>query len=371
MIYLDNAATSFPKPECVRRAVIRAMDDFGNPSRSAHDFALTAGRCVEYTRMKLAGFFNCADSKRVVFTKNVTEALNVALASIDGHIITTEAEHNSVLRPVFLKDKVTVVPVDEKGCYTVDDIARAFREDTTAVVLGHASNLTGNVVPIYEIGRLCEEYGAYFIVDAAQTAGLININMRQCRIDALCFTGHKALYGLQGTGGMCLSERFHPKPLMVGGTGSRSFETVQPSELPDQLEAGTLNGHGLASLEAGLDYVREMGPDMLLTEAGVLARTFHEELAGESRLAFYGDFEADVRMPIVTLNIGDMDSNEAAAELSDRFKIAVRSGAHCAPLLHKRFGTENRGAVRFSFSHFNTFIDVEAAVAAVKSLLLG
>lgn len=369
MIYLDNAATTLPKPPQVAEAVAAAIGGFGNPSRSAHEAALSAGRCVENLRVKTAGFFHCPRPERVVFAKNATEALNLAIASIKGHIVTTEAEHNSVLRPVHRHGDYTVVAVDGRGVHSPGDIIRACRRDTAAVVAAHASNLTGNVAPVAEIGRFCRERGLYFIVDAAQTAGLLDLDMERDGIDALCFTGHKSLYGPQGAGGLCLSERFTPAPWLVGGSGSRSFEPGQPDDLPDRLEAGTLNGHGLAGLSAGLDYILEKGPARLWGEADRLARLFHRELARMDGVTFYGDFRAEVRAPIVTVNVGRWPSEEAAAVLAEEHGIAVRAGAHCAPLLHRRFGTEKRGAVRFSFSHFNSERDVRAAVSAVADLL--
>ena len=368
MIYLDNAATSFPKPPGVAAAMVEALSGFGNPSRSAHQAALAAGRCVESLRVELAGFFGCTRPERVVFTKNVTEALNLAIASVKGHIVTTEAEHNSVLRPVYRQGRFTAAAVDGRGVYTVEDIMRACRKDTAAVVVAQASNLTGNVAPIAEIGRFCQERGLYFIVDAAQTAGLLDINMESLGIDALCFTGHKSLYGPQGTGGMCLSERFTPQPLLVGGSGSRSFEPTQPEHLPDLLESGTLNGHGLAGFAAGLAYVKELGTAALLGPADRLARLFYRELEQMGGFTFYGDYQAGFRAPIVTLNLAELPSEEAAARLAEEHDIAVRAGAHCAPLLHRRFGTEKRGAVRFSFSHFNDDREVQAALQALAGL---
>ncbi len=368
MIYFDNAATSHPKPPGVILAVAQAIEDFGNPARGAHDFSLAASRCVEYTRERIAELFACPDPGRVAFTKNVTEALNIAINSIEGHIVTTEAEHNSLLRPVFRKGNYTVVETDDSGRYTADDVLKALRADTSAIAVGQASNLTGNLAPVAEIGRLCREKGLFFILDTAQTAGLFPVDMEDLGVDALCFTGHKSLYGLQGTGGICLSSRFTPRPLMVGGSGSHSFDPAQPSELPELLEAGTLNSHGLAALAAGLDYLREKGPEPL-AKADALARMFYDQLKDHPGFIFYGDYQAELRAPIVTLNAGELSSEELAAYLSEERDIAVRAGAHCAPLLHRRFGTEKRGAVRFSFSHFNSMAEVRVAVDCLKESL--
>lgn len=368
MIYFDNAATSFPKPPQVAQAVTKAIETFGNPARGAHPFSLAAMRSLEHARSRAATLFHCIDPSRIAFTKNVTEALNLAVHSLDGHIVTTEAEHNSILRPVYRRGNFSLVPVDECGRYDPADIARHCRNDTEAIIVAHASNLTGGIAPIEELGHLCREKGIFLIVDAAQTAGLLDIDMEAWGIDVLCFTGHKALYGLQGTGGICLGPRFTPRPLLVGGSGSHTFSTEQPAALPELLEAGTPNSHGIASLSAGLAYVLEQGPATLWKAADAVARRFLAGVRGISPIRLYGDCAAPRRMPIVTLNLGNLDSSEVAAFLADEYGIAVRAGAHCAPLLHKRFGTEKQGAVRFSFSHFNTPDEIDIALSALADL---
>lgn len=368
MIYFDSAATSLHRPPEVAEAVLRAIGEFGNPSRGAHGYAMSAVRAVECARSRAAELFGCASPERVAFTTNATEALNIAITSVDGHIVSTEAEHNSVLRPLYRKGDFSLVPVDGAGRYDAAAIAEHARPDTAAAVVTQASNLTGNVAPIAEIGRMCRERGILLIVDAAQTAGLLDIDMGGLGIDALCFTGHKSLYGMQGTGGICLSERFSPRPLVVGGSGNRTFEMEQPADLPQVLEAGTLNAHGIAGLSAGMSYVLERGPASLLACANGLARTFVAEMRGVRGVVMYGEYEAAERVPIVALNLGDVDSAEVAGELWEGHGIAVRPGAHCAPLLHKRFGTEDRGAVRFSFSPFNTEKEVAVAVRALSEI---
>ncbi len=365
MIYFDNAATSFPKPPQVARAVAKAVESFGNPARGSHPFSLAAMRAIERARSRAATLFHCGDPGRIAFTKNVTEALNLAVNSLDGHIVTTEAEHNSILRPVYRRGNFSLVPVDECGRYDLADIASHCRADTEAIVVAHASNLTGMIAPVAELGSLCREKGIFLIVDAAQSAGLLDIDMEAQGIDALCFTGHKALYGLQGTGGISLGPRFTPRPLLVGGSGSHTFSTEQPQTLPELLEAGTPNSHGIASLSAGLAFVLERGPAALWKAADALAMRFLAGIRGISGLRLYGDYATPRRMPIVALNLGNRDSSEVAAFLADGYGIAVRAGAHCAPLLHKRFGTEKQGAVRFSFSHFNTPDEIDIAVSAL------
>lgn len=366
MIYFDNAATTWPKPPEVTRAILEAIDSFGNPSRGSHPFSLAATRCVEDARTLAATLFGCPEPSRVAFTKNVTEALNIAVASIDGHIVSSEAEHNSVLRPVYKHGNFSIVPVDQYGRYTVEDVAEQCRAETKAVVLGHASNLTGNVLPIADIGRFCREKGILLIVDAAQSAGLLAIDMTRMNIDALCFTGHKSLYGLQGAGGICAGVRFTPRPLIVGGSGSMTFSQKQPPDMPGVLEAGTLNSHGIAALAAGLRYVLEQTPQRLLRRADSLAKRFLRGLDGIPGITTLGDCKAEERVPLVALNIGGLDASDVAAELDEEYGIAVRAGSHCAPLLHKRFGTEKQGAVRFSFSHFNTENEIDAALNALR-----
>jgi cysteine desulfurase family protein len=368
MIYFDNAATSFPKPQEVKDAVLHALDSFGNPSRSAHDLALRAARCVEYTRMAVADMFGCPESVRVAFTPNVTEALNVAVASVDGHIVTSAAEHNSVLRPVYRQENHTIVDVDAYGRYEPDDIKKAMRADTAAVVLGHASNLTGHINPIAAIGALCRERDILFIVDVAQTAGLLDIDMVRMGIDALCFTGHKSLYGPQGTGGLCLSGRFSPKPLIVGGSGLLSFEREHPAMMPARLEAGTVNGHGLAGLLAGLRYIEKHGRASLMAAADAAARAFYQSVKDVEGVTFYGRYGDEERMPIVTLNVGRLSSEDVAAMLAEEYDMAVRAESHCVPLLHRAFGTEKRGSVRFSFSHYNTREEIDVAVEAIRAI---
>ncbi|MDL2253538.1 aminotransferase class V-fold PLP-dependent enzyme [Ruminococcaceae bacterium OttesenSCG-928-I18] len=368
MPYFDNAATSLPKPAAVSEAVQTALQTFGNPSRSAHAEAMAAGHMLAEARDEIAAFFGCRNAERVVFTKNVTEALNIAIQGLDGHIVTSEAEHNSVLRPVHHKGDYTFTRVDEKGRVHTGAIKKAVTPKTVAIVLAHASNLTGNPVPVGDIGAFCRENGLLFIVDAAQTAGLYPIDMEALCIDALCFTGHKSLYGPQGTGGLCLGERYDPRPLMQGGSGSRSFELEHPDFLPDRLEAGTLNGHGIAGLLAGVRYLREKG-QAPLKEARRLEKLFYGLVAEIPGIELYGDYEMQGRAPIVSLNLEGYSSGELAAVLSDEYEIAVRSGIHCAPLLHRRFGTEKRGAVRFSFSHFNTEQEVRLGAQALRALV--
>lgn len=365
MIYLDNAATTLPKPQQVIDAVSRAMVNCGNPSRGSHDASLTGLRLMMRARMAAAQLFHQPDAMNVAFTLNATAGLNIAINGVKGHIVMTAAEHNSVLRPVFRRGNYTVVPLDDKGRLNIDDMRRAIRPDTEAVVMCHASNLTGNVFDVQSVAELCEAKHVRFIMDAAQTAGLIDIDMDKLGLSALCFSGHKSLYGPQGTGGICLGRGFKPSPLVVGGSGSESFSPTHPTVMPDALEAGTQNAQGIAGLLEGIRYVTSL-EGKAFTVADRHARRFVEALRSVPNVTIYGDVDAKLRTPVVSLNIKDKDSGDIAALLWDRYEIAVRAGAHCAPLMHKTLGTEKIGAVRFSFSHFNTDEEVDTAIAAVK-----
>ena len=365
MIYLDNAATTLKKPDCVKKAILRAMDTFGNASRGAHTPALDALRMLMEARIALASLFGLSnDPMRVVFTPNATVALNIAIAGIKGHIITTAAEHNSVLRPIYRRENYTIVPCDILGCISTDAISSAIRPDTGAVVLTHASNVTGNVFDIQSIGELCAARGVRFIVDAAQSAGHLPIDMKN--ISALCFTGHKSLFGPQGTGGLCLGTDYLPEPLYVGGSGHHSFDYKHPRQLPDGLEAGTQNAHGIAGLLAGVQYIQSTGLSTIHNQADTLGRLFAHSLADTPGVTLYGDLAAPLRTPIVSLNIEGYDSAQAASLLFEKYGIAVRAGAHCAPLMHDALSLS--GSVRFSFSHFNTRKETEFAVDAVRAL---
>lgn len=370
MIYLDNAATSFHKPRCVIDAVVQAMEHFGNSGRSVHEGALDASRIIYGCREKLAEMFHCRPD-HVVFTANSTEALNIAIHGVlqpADHAITTDCEHNSVLRPLYRHGDVSYVKADKKGCVKVSDFADLIQENTKVIVCTHGSNLTGNVLPIAEIGQLAHEKELLFIVDASQTAGVFPIDMETMCIDILCFTGHKSLLGPQGTGGLCIREGVEVAPWKVGGTGVQTYLETQPSQYPTRLEAGTLNGHGIAGLYAALGYIEEQGMDTLRYKEIDLAKRFYEGVSAIDGVTVYGDFSTWNRAPVVTLNIRDYDSGEVSDVLSERYDIATRPGAHCAPRMHRALGTEERGAVRFSFGHGNTMEEVEAAIAAIKEI---
>ena len=375
MIYLDNAATTLHKPPEVAEAVKNAILTAGNASRGAHGVSLAASRMVFDTRARLAKLFGCPRADHVVFTANSTEALNIALyglISAGDHVISTDLEHNSVLRPLYdLQTRgaaVDFVPADKKGNIRYEDMQKLFRPDTKAVVCTHASNLTGNVLDIARIGEMAHAHGALLVVDASQTAGVIPIDMQKMHIDVLCFTGHKGLMGPQGTGGLCIRPGVEVRPLLRGGTGIHSYDRGQPQAYPARLEAGTLNTHGLAGLHAALEFIEQHGVQAIGARERALMRRFYDGVRGIPGVAVYGDFEQDERAAIVTLNIRDYASGEVADALFEDCGIATRAGAHCAPRMHEALGTVEQGAVRFSFAFFNTEDEVDMAVRAVREL---
>ena len=375
MIYLDNAATTLQKPQCVIDAVVRAMNSMGNAGRGAHNNSLSASRVVYDTRCKIAKLFGCKRPDHVVFTCNSTEALNIALNGIfspGDHVITTDLEHNSVLRPLYRLEKEGVitldfVPADRMGRPDYSAFESLIRPETRAIVCTHASNLTGNMIDIARVGKIAHGKGLLFVVDASQTAGAVPIDMEEMNIDILCFTGHKGLMAPQGTGGLCIREGVEIRPFKVGGSGVHSYDKEQPSPYPTRLEAGTLNAHGIAGLSAAIDYVNQIGVENIRNHENALMRRFYEGVSAMEGITVYGDFETP-RTAVVTINIGDEDSSMISDVLFEDYEIATRPGAHCAPRMHEALGTTEQGAVRFSFSWFNTEADVDAAIQAVREL---
>lgn len=376
MIYMDNAATTIHKPKQVKAAVLAAMDSFGNAGRGASEPALNAARVIYETREKLARFFHGEDASRIVFTANSTESLNIAIKGLfspGDHVITTVLEHNSVLRPLYeCREKgveLTILNCDEKGNISYEDMEAAVKENTKAVVCTHASNLTGNMIDLEKVGEMTSRKGILLVADVSQTAGIYPVDVQKMRIDVLCFTGHKGMLGPQGTGGMYVRPGLVIRPLLSGGSGVDTYNPRHPDFMPAALEAGTLNGHGIAGLGAAVSWLEEKGLDVLREIELCRMRQFYEGVSRIPEVTVYGDFSADRRCPIVSLNIGDYDSSEVSDELSVTYGIVTRPGAHCAPLMHRALGTTGQGAVRFSFSHCNTEEEVETAVQAIKELV--
>ena len=375
MIYFDNAATTMRKPECVVKAVADAMCTLGNSGRGVHGSALSASRIIYDARTALAQLFGAESPDRIAFTANSTQALNMAIKGVlqpGDHVITTVLEHNSVLRPLYeLEDRgvqLTILPADSLGNICCDDFEKAIRPNTKAIVTTHGSNLTGNLVDIGRIGAITEKHGLIYIVDASQTAGVFDIDVQAMHIDILCFTGHKGLLGPQGTGGIYVREGVAIRPLLSGGSGVQTYLRSHPPQMPTALEAGTLNGHGIAGLGAAVRYLQEAGLSSIRKKEQKLMKTFYEAVREIPGITVYGDFTSGNRCAIVSLNVRDYDSAEVSDALSEEYGIATRPGAHCAPLMHKALGTAEQGAVRFSFSHYNTEEEIKIAVSALREL---
>ena len=375
MIYLDNAATTLHKPQQVIDAVVHAMQSMGNCARGTHEEALDAARTVYDARVRLASLFGCPRVDHVAFTANSTEALNMAINGLidpGDHVISTDLEHNSVLRPLYRLEaehgaELSFVPADKLGNVDYADFERLMKPNTRAVVCTNASNLTGTVLDIERIAKTAHSHGALVIVDASQTAGCWPIDMKKMGIDVLCFTGHKGLMGPQGTGGICVKEGIEIRPFKVGGSGVQSYSRTHPAEYPTRLEAGTLNGHGIAGLGAAAKFISETGVENIHAKERSLMLRFYEGVKNIEGVTVYGDFTKD-KTAIVALNLRDYESGEVSYELSQGYGIATRPGAHCAPRMHKALGTAEVGAVRFSFSFYKTEEEIDEAVRAVAEL---
>ncbi len=375
MIYMDNAATTMHKPQAVIDAVIAAMSSMGNAGRGANEASLSASRVIYDTRDKLCRFFGAENPRQIVFTNNSTESLNIAIKGLlnpGDHVITTMLEHNSVLRPLYEMEKkgvkLTIIRSNEKGTFDLKDMEDAICPETKMVICTNGSNLTGNYIDIEKVGEMAHKHGLLFVVDASQTAGVFPIDVQKMQIDVLCFTGHKGLLGPQGIGGMYVREELAVRPLKCGGSGVQTYSKTHPAEMPTALEAGTLNGHGIAGLGAAVDYLNETGIDAVREKEQRLMRKFYEGVKEIPDVKVYGDFSTFDRCAIVALNIGDYDSSEVSDALLTEYGISTRPGGHCAPLMHEALGTVEQGAVRFSFSHYNTDEEVDAAIAAVREL---
>lgn len=375
MIYFDNAATTLHKPQEVIEAVIKAMSSMGNAGRGNTSASMEATHTVFDTRENLAKFFNIKDSSRIAFTCNSTEALNIAIKGIfknGDNIITTMLEHNSVLRPLYeMEEKgveLSFVKTDKLGNISYEEMESLIKNNTKAIICTHGSNLTGNLIDIKRVGEICKKYNLLFIVDASQTAGVFPIDVEDMNIDVLCFTGHKSLLGPQGTGGIFIRESVEIKPLKSGGTGILTYSKSQPQIMPTYLEAGTLNGHGIAGLNAGIEFINKIGMNKIREKEDSLMWRFYNGVKNLPHIKIYGDFSKKERCPIVTLNIGEYDSGDIAEEFLN-FGISTRAGGHCAPLMHEALGTVEQGAIRFSFGYFNTEEEVDKVIEILKNII--
>ncbi|TWH83931.1 aminotransferase class V-fold PLP-dependent enzyme [Sedimentibacter saalensis] len=376
MIYLDNAATTYPKPKSVYKNVMDAMTKYGaNPGRGSHAMAIEGARVIYETRELLAELFNLDDPMKVILTFNATDGLNMAIKGIlrpGDHVVTTAMEHNSVLRPIKELENIgvenTIVSCSHEGKINVQDIEAAIKTNTRMVVTTHVSNLTGTIFPIEKIGEMCKRRNVLYLVDGSQSAGVLEIDMQKQHIDFLAVPGHKGLLGPQGTGALLINSDAEIKELKEGGTGSESSNPHQPNFYPDKLEAGTHNLPGIAGLNAGLKYILNKGTKSILSHEKNILETFINEMRKNPKIVIYGPEDINDRSGVVPVNIAGMDSSEVAYILDTEYNIAVRPGLHCAPLAHKTIGTENIGAVRFGIGPFTKRSDVIAAVKALNEI---
>lgn len=375
MIYFDNAATTFPKPDCVYKALNEAMTEFGaNPGRSGHKLAIKALEGILQAREEIAELFNIDNPLNISFHYNCTYAINTGIKGIlkeKDRVVTTVMEHNSVLRPLFkLKERgldLSVVKADEKGLVSTKDILNQVDENTALVVMTHVSNYVGTIEPIYEVAEALKGSKTLFMIDAAQSAGIFDIDVKR-GIDLIAFPGHKGLFGPQGTGGLYVSPEVEIEDIIEGGTGSKSTLAVQPDIMPDKLESGTLNAPGIYALAQGVRFIKEVGIENIRKKEEKLTQAFLDGLRELDSVEVYGMKDAKKQGAVVSLNLKNVDSSMLSYILDNRFNIAVRPGVHCAPLAHEQLGTLSKGAVRFSFSYFNDENEVHAAIDALKTI---
>lgn len=377
IIYLDNAATSHPKPPSVVKAVNDALLKYGgNPGRGTNSMALQAYRKVFQVREKIADFFGIDDSSRIIFTSNATEALNLAIKGMGietREVITSPMEHNSVIRPLALLKRqgveVKKVKASERGEIDPDDVKKIITKKTRLAVFTHSSNVLGTIVPINEIGKICKEYGVVFLVDAAQSAGHIPIDVKSSSIDLLAASGHKGLFGMQGTGFLYISPDVSLIPLKEGGTGSFSESENQPDELPDKFESGTLNTPGIVSLGAGIDYIKKKGGIEAIAEKEKnLINKLIDGIKDIDRIELYGLIGKENRLGVLSLNIKNRDPMKVSEILDKKFGIITRAGIHCAPDAHRLAGTFPNGTVRLSPGIFNSEKDIDKTIKVLHIL---
>ncbi len=380
LIYLDNAATTWPKPEPVHNYMSRFYREFGvNPGRSGYDRALEAEETVNRCRTMLSNFFGGSDPDRLVFAYNATDALNQVIQGVlwdGGHAVSSHLEHNSVLRPLWHMEhergaKVTYVPFDARGFIDPDEVRKAVRPDTKLVIINHGSNVIGTCQPVREIGAVCREKGVLFAVDASQTAGVIPIDMKDMGIDVVCFTGHKSLFGPTGIGGACVAEGADIHMTRWGGTGVRSAQRSHLDEYPYHMEAGTLNTMGIAGLIAGQEFIASRGgPEQIHRQEMKLMRQLWEGIKDIEEVELYCADDLEGHIPVLSMNIKGLEAVNTGTLLDVDHNIATRTGLHCAPLVHRRIGTlPIKGTVRFSIGPFNTPVHIDAAIEGVKDIV--
>jgi len=381
VIYFDNAATSWPKPKQVLNAMKYYLKEIGgSPGRSGHRMSISASRLIEEARESVGNVFNFYDTSRIIFTKNVTEALNICIFSLlkpGDHAITSSTEHNSVMRPLRHLEKkgvsLSIVKCNSDGTLNPEEILKEIKENTKLVVLTHASNVTGTILPVEEVVSICKEKNIPLVVDCAQTAGavLMNIDLEKFNNCIMAFTGHKSLFGPTGTGGMCIGSNINLSPFICGGTGSKSDKDTQPEFLPDQLESGTINVIGLAGLKAGIDFLLEKGISKIRKHEKELTNAFINGATRIKGVKIYGTKNPEKQVGLVSFNIENMSPSVIGLILDRKYSIMCRIGLHCNPNAHKTNGTFPDGTIRFSFSNFNTIEQVEKSISALKEISEG
>ncbi|WP_300409182.1 aminotransferase class V-fold PLP-dependent enzyme [Lagierella sp.] len=379
MIYFDNGATTWPKPEIVYEKTMEAMRKFGaNPGRSGHSMSLKMDREIFNSRAKIAEFVGGDNPLNLIFTKNCTDALNIAIKGAfkeKSHVITSSMEHNSVLRPLFHleeegKIELTVVDADNRGVLNPEDFKEAIRDNTDMCVITGMSNLVGTITPLDEIIKILKERDIFVIVDAAQCLGYLDIDVKRQNIDILCFPGHKSLFGPMGTGGLYINTERTLRTVEEGGTGSFSQVLKMPEIYPDRLEGGTLNGPSIVGLGAGIDYINEIGLEKIREHENDLRDYFINKAKEIDNIIMYGPLDHN-QGPVISMNMEGLDSSALAYTLDQDYGIATRAGFHCAPLAHKSIGTEKKGAVRFSFSYLNNKEEIDESIEALKKISQG
>lgn len=379
-IYLDNAATSRDKAETVKKAVLEYYENIGcSPGRGGYEDSLKAGRVIIEARNTTANFFNVDDLKQIIFTHNITYALNIGIKGIlekGDHVITTTMEHNSVLRPLNSLQKKGVIDVDyikcdDKGRLNPEKVREALNNKTKLIILTYASNVSGTIMPVEEIGKIAAENDVYYMLDTAQAAGVYDIDFKKLKVDFLAFTGHKALMGPTGTGGFAVSKKMaaEMKPLIEGGTGSKSDLDQQPDFLPDKFESGTMNTMGISGLKAGIEFIQKIGLKKIREHEQQLGEIFLNGLKQLPEIKIVGPADLKEQVPTFSITAGDRDLGQLSYDLDDQYDIMTRSGLHCAPLAHQTLGTFPEGSLRFSIGYFNTRQEIETALAALKEIL--
>lgn len=373
MIYLDNAATTYPKPQCVYDAIMDCMKNYcANPGRAGHKLAMKAAREIYDARENVAKLFNIDNPMNIVFTNNATDSLNLAIkgsVKSGDHIITTSMEHNSVIRPIKALEKYnienTIVKCDKEGNLDIEELKKAIKSNTKLIVTTHASNVCGTLIDIKSVGEIAKENNILYLVDASQTAGVYDINIKEMNVDMIAAPGHKCLLGPQGTGILYIRDGLELEILKEGGTGSKSEDLLQPNLLPDKYESGTHNTPGIVGLNEGVKFIFEQGIDNIREHEEKLCEYMLSELQKVPNIIIYGPMDSKKRAAVISINIENMDSGEITFLLDSEHDIATRSGIHCSPLAHQTLGTLEQGAVRFSLGYFNTKEDIDKAIQAL------